>query len=428
MQTTKTKITKRTVDAAVPPTNGEARLWDTDVKGFMLRVYPTGRKVYAIKCRVGRVQSIHTIGEHGSPWTPDEARKAALDALGRARRGEDPSAERKAAKSALTVSELIDRYLNEGPATKPAKRPSSWVSDASNLSRHIRPLVGAKIADRLSKADAARAIRDIMDGKTLADARTGPRGRARVRGGKGAARRTRSVAAAMFAWGMEHGHCKTNPFVGIALSAAPVRERFLTREEAIALLDAIAKLEFGGSLASTFADALRLLLLTGARKVEVLGLRWEEVDFDRKVLTLPPDRSKAGGKTGMRRIQLSPQVLEILTRCRHKLEGRRAQAHGSPQARLDFVFPAARGDGHVVGLRKAFQKVCAEAKLGSVRIHDLRHSFASFAVADGASLFLVGKLLGHASARTTERYAHLSGDPLQDAVNSIGRTIVGTDR
>jgi Arm DNA-binding domain len=90
--------------------------------GGSLRMYPTGRKVYAMKCRVGRVQSIHTIGEHGSPWTPDEARKAALEALGRARRGEDPNAEKKAAKAALTVSDLIDRYLSDGPATKPAKR------------------------------------------------------------------------------------------------------------------------------------------------------------------------------------------------------------------------------------------------------------------------------------------------------------------
>jgi hypothetical protein len=201
VHTAKAKITKRVVDGAVPPTNGEARIWDTEVKGFMLRIYPTGRKVYAIKCRVGRVQSIHTIGEHGSPWTPDEARKAALDALGRARRGEDPNAERKAAKAALTVSDLIDGYLADGPATKPAKRPSSWVSDGSNLNRHIRPLIGTKVANHVTKGDAARAIRDIMDGKTLADVRTGPRGRARVTGGGGAARRTRSVAAAMFAPG-----------------------------------------------------------------------------------------------------------------------------------------------------------------------------------------------------------------------------------
>jgi hypothetical protein len=166
----------------------------------MLRIYPTGRKVYAIKCRVGRVQSIHTIGEHGSPWTPDEARKAALEALSRAKRGEDRNAERKAAKAALTVSDLIDHYLTDGPATNPAKRPGSWASDGSNLNRHIQPLIGTKVADHVTKGEGARAIRDVMDGKTLSDVRTGPRGRARVTGGEGAARRTRSVAAAMFAW------------------------------------------------------------------------------------------------------------------------------------------------------------------------------------------------------------------------------------
>jgi integrase len=425
VRTAKAKITKRAVDTAVPPAKGEARLWDTDVKGFMLRVYPTGRKVYAVKCRVGREQVIHTIGEHGSPWTPDEARKAALEALGRARRGEDPNAERKAAKAALTVSDLIDRYLTDGPATKPAKRAASWDSDGSNLNRHIRPLVGTKVADSVTKGDAARAIRDIMDGKTLADFRTGPRGRARVTGGEGAARRTRSVAAAMFAWGIEHGHCKSNPFVGTALATAPVRERFLTKEEAIALLSAISRLESAGNIAGAFADALRLLMLTGARKTEILGLRWAEVDFDRKVLTLPPQRTKAGGKTGIRRIQLSPPGLEILER--RRLASPAAVDRPTRKQSAEFVFPATRGEGHVVGVRKVFERVCKEAKLENLRIHDLRHSFASFAIADGASLFLVGKLLGHASARTTERYAHLSGDPLQEAVASIGRSITAID-
>jgi hypothetical protein len=167
----KAKITKRSVDAVPVPSEGEARLWDTDLKGFVLRVYPTGRKVYAVKCRVGRVQHVHTIGEHGSPWTPDEARKAAGEALRRARNGQDPSAEKKAAKVALTVADLIDRYLADGPAMKPAKRASTWAIDASNLNRHIRPLLGRKIADAASKADAARAVRDVAGGKTAKDER-----------------------------------------------------------------------------------------------------------------------------------------------------------------------------------------------------------------------------------------------------------------
>ncbi len=427
MNVLRAKITKRAVDGVPIPSQGEARLWDTDLKGFLLRVYPSGRRVYAVKCRVGRVQHVYTIGEHGSPWSPDEARKAASEALQKARAGQDPSADKKAAKAALSVAQLIDCYLTDGPATKPAKRASTWVIDASNLDRHLRPLLGAKIANALSKTEAARAIRDIEDGKTEADVRTRPRGRARVTGGQGASRRTRNVASAMFAWGIEHDLCASNPFVGVTLTSAPVRERFLTREEAGGLLDAIAQLESVEAVSNTFADALRLLLLTGARKTEVLGLRWSEVDMVRGVLVLPPDRTKAGGKTGARRIQLSPAALEILKVRREQL-GNPAVQFNAGSDKNKFVFPATRGEGHAVGLRRVFQRVCAEANLPGLRIHDLRHSFASFAVANGASLFLVGKLLGHASARTTERYAHLSGDPLQDAVRSIGREIMGTDR
>jgi integrase len=161
-----------------------------------------------------------------------------------------------------------------------------------------------------------------------------------------------------------------------------------------------------------------------ARKTEILGLRWSEIDNARKLLILPPVRTKAGGKTGERRIPLSAPALEILTRRRAKAkEAWHDEAEGELRT-YDFVFPAARGQGHATGLRRAFMTVCTKAKLSGLRIHDLRHSFASFAIADGASLFLIGKLLGHASARTTERYAHLSSDPLQDAVNKIGSRIM----
>jgi integrase len=423
----KAKISKRTVDAvAVPPEGKETWLWDTELKGFFLRVYPTGRKVYAVKCRAAGRQRIHTIGVHSDALTPDEAREQAEEALRRARKGEDPNAEKRAAREALTVAELINRYVTDGPATKPAKRDITWANDASNLNRHIRPLLGSKVANHVSKADAARAIRDIEQGKTAKDEKTKPRGRARITGGQGVARRTRITAAAMFSWGIEHGLTTANPFKGVKLSAAPVRERFLSRAEAGSLLDAIAELQAGRDISGAFADAIRLLLLTGARKTEILGLRWAEVDFDRQRLVLPPARTKAGGSTGERRIVLSPPALTILSDRRAAVEkARRTAAEAGAFAEPDFVFPASRGQGHAIGLRKTFARVCAKAKLSSVRVHDLRHSFASFAVADGASLFLIGKLLGHASARTTERYAHLSGDPLQDAAAMIGRRIMG---
>ena len=409
------KISKRTVDAVtVPPEGGENRLWDNELKGFFLRVYPTGRRVYAIKYRVGRLQRIYTLGVHGSPLTPDSAREAAQDAFENIRHGLDPATAKKAARDALTVAALIDKYLAEGPVTKPDKRASTWVIDTSNLNRHIRPLLGPKVANAVTKADAARAVRDIAEGKTAKTEKTGKkRGLARVTGGEGTARRTLTTAAGMFAWGIEHGHIAQNPFARVRLNTAPVRERFLSREEAGRLLDALTNLETKKGISGTFADAIRLLLLTGARKTEVLGLTWGEVDFGRRQIVLPPERTKAGGKTGERRIVLSPPALAILSRRR-------------PNTAKDaeFVFPAAQGAGHATGLRRAFLKACEAAELEGVRVHDLRHSFASFAVADGASLFLVGKLLGHASARTAERYAHLSGDPLQDVASAIGKKLV----
>jgi integrase len=227
----------------------------------------------------------------------------------------------------------------------------------------------------VTKADATRAIRDVASGRTAIDEKTRPRGRARVTGGEATARRTAAVTSAMFTWGTEHGFVGTNPFAGIKLNHAPVRERFLSKDGAGRFLDAIVDLQDKFLLSETSGDALRLLLLTGARKTEILGLRWSEVDQLRNVLILPPERTKAGGKTGERRISLSAPALEILSRRRARLDTE-IPARGSL-----FVFPAARGEGHAIGLRRAFTKVRAEASLDGLRIHDLQHSFASFAVA-----------------------------------------------
>lgn len=422
MAADRAKLTKRLVDSTEPPATGDREIWDTEVKGFCLRITAKGSKSYALKYRIGGAQRWLTFGKHGSPWTVETAREAARDALARAAAGDDPATAKKQAREALTVAQLIDAYLFDGPATKPAKRAVTWMHDGSNLNRHVRPLLGKRLANTVTTADAARALHDIAAGKTAADVKTGPRGRAIVRGGEGTSRRTRTTAAAMWAWGLEHGLIRgANPFAGVRLAAPPVKERFLSREEAGRFLDALTAREASGDLSPTFADALRLLLLTGARKTEVLGLRWSEIDFGRAVVTLPPERTKAGGKTGARRVHLSAPALAVLSR---RADAREAM----PEAeRSLFVFPAARGEGHAVGLRKAFVGACAAAGLDGVRVHDLRHTYASLLIADGASLFLIGKALGHASPRTTERYAHLSGDPLADLAAMVGRKLVPGD-
>ena len=439
MTTIKAIISKRTVDALQAPAIGEpeARLWDTKLPGFFVRIRPSAKpeqakRVYCVKYRTtSRQQRVLTIGTHGAPWTPDQARDRATKALGAIVDDGDPSAEKQAARKALTVSELIDLYLKDGPATKPAKRPSTWEIDESNLKSHLAPLTGDRRAHLVTRADAARCISDITTGKTARTEKTKARGVRRITGGEGTARRTRITASAMWNWAIEHKHITgENPFATVRLNAAIPRERFLSDAEAGALLDAITELETENAISVVFGDIIRLLLLTGARKTEIMGLRWSEVDLSRGQLILPPERTKAGGKTGVRRVHLSPAATEILERRRKAAEPKKPDdttrtdakaAIGDQTGAAIFVFPAGRNEGHATGLRRPFLAACERAKITGLRVHDLRHSFASFAIADGASLHLIAKLLGHASARTSERYAHLSGDPLQDAVASIGR-------
>jgi integrase len=411
------KLTKRTVDATPIPATAEARVWDTELKGYCLRIYPKsrksseGRKVYAVKYRVDGIQRWYTVGEHGNPWTPDLAREEAKTVLGDAAVGKDHQAAKLERRADLTTNEVIDAYLVEGPIARPAKRPSSWAQDRSSLTRHVRPLLGKKVARTLKKADLARMVKDITDGATTADVKTVFRGRAIVRGGSGAAIRTLSTVKAMLNWAIAQGLLTDNPAKGIELPRRPVKERFLSDVESIRLFETLLAMEADKSLNATHADVFRMLALTGARRTEIAGLRWSEVDLNRGRLVLPPSRTKAGEKTGDRRIALGSAARLIL-------EVRR----GSNET---FVFPAHRGGGHIVGLQKIWERVRTRAGLPGVRIHDLRHSYASFAIADGASLFMVAKALGHADTRVTERYSHIQGDALSDLAERAERRMSG---
>ncbi len=404
------RLTDKFVKSLAPPMAGERRIWDSEVTGLFVRVYPSGRKVYALKRPTRSSVQILTIGPHGSPWTVRTARLTAREAMQSA--APEPATRSMAAHADLTVADLIDRYLEEGPSTKPWKRASTWRIDASNLNRHVRPLLGVRAAGSVTKAEAAESITAIISGRTRADERTGPRGRARVTGGEGTARRVRSCAAAMYAWAIEGGILDQNPFSAVKLAAAPVRQTFMGRAEVRGFLDAINALVDRGELAEGFGDALRLLLLTGARKTEVLGLRWSEVDLANGMITLPRERTKAGGRTGERHIVLSDAAQTVLWNCRTRVP-----------AGSRYVFPSSKGPRHLVGLRRPFLRVCARAGLRDFRIHDLRHTFASVAVSGGESLVVVGKLLGHANTRTTDRYAHLANASLRRAAGRIARSL-----
>ncbi len=421
-KTGQVRITKRTVDAVKTPTNGEVRIWDDAEKGFCLRVYTTGRKVYAVKYRVGSVQRWFTIGEHGTAWkdmdgnlttlTAELARPEAKAILADAKRGEDAQAAKAARRKDLTVAQLIDIYLAEGPASRPDKRASSWTADEGCLNNHVRPLIGSKVARAVTRGDVTKMLAGVRKGATARTAKTKLRGKAVVRGGEGIAERVKAATSAMFNWAAGRGLAVDNPAMRVSLPRRAAKDRFLSDAEAATLLETLSAMVEAGEAGAAHAAAIRLLLLTGARKSEIVGLRWSEVDFARTRLVLPPDRTKAGGKTGERRIMLSPAALEILDKRR-------------PDLADGLVFPAARGKGATTGLQKTWERVRSKANLPGVRLHDLRHSYASFAIADGASLALIAKALGHATTRVTERYAHLTDDPVQALANRTGRRLMG---
>lgn len=395
------KLTKRLIDAFVTD-EAEAYLWDTQVLGFGVRARRTGTRSFIVKYRMGSSVRRHTLGKVGSPHTVEEAREAASELLRKVKSGHDPIKAKREVNAAITVNELIETYLHEGRISKPNKRESSWAGDASVLRRHVGPLLGRRLARDLTRRDLERMQADVLTGKTAKDVRTKARGRAIIRGGPGAAGQTIRSTAAMLAWAVMQDIIPHNPAIGVQKVRPRRRERFLTTAEATRMIDCVHELVETGDIPESHGAIIRLLLFTGARKSEMLNLTWGEVDLERGRILLPWHRSKTGEKI----IPLNSAALaEIMGRSR---EG-------------PYVFPAARGEGPTVGLYKTWDRVREVAKLEGVRLHDLRHSFASFAAADGASLYLIGKALGHRQASTTERYAHLTDDPVRAVAELVGQ-------
>ncbi len=395
----KVKITKRAVDAAVPGSR-DAFLWDTDQIGLGLKVTPAGARIYVLQYRIGRRLRRYTIGRHGAPWTPEAARQEAARLLGLIAAGTDPADAKAASRSELTMTELCDLYLSEGCATK---KPSTLVTDRRNIERHIKPLLGRKGVRAVTVGDIERFQRDVAAGKTAADVRTRPRGRAIVAGGQGVAVRTLAVLGAIFTFAVKRKLRPDNPVRGVERFRGQRKERFLTIGELAQLGDALTAAERDGFSPVAIA-AIRLLVLTGARKSEILTLRWAWVDFERSCLRLPDS------KTGAKAVPLGAPALELLASLPH--------VENNPH-----VLPGENTGGHFVGLQKAWARLRERAGLSDVRVHDLRHSFASVAVAGGDSLYLVGKVLGHRQARTTEAYAHLQDDPVRAVADKTARSI-----
>jgi integrase len=402
------KLTKRLVDTAGPASDKDAFWWDSELRGFGLKVTPAGIKVYVLQYHVGSGRNARrrrlAIGRHGSPWTPDAARVEAKRLLGEIARGLDPLERRRQERETLTVAELCDLYLAEGVSHK---KSTTLRSDRARIKNHIIPLLGKRRLDQVTRADVERMLVDVKTGKTAVEPDKDKRRiGSRTRGGVGAAGQCVTLLGTLFTFAMQRSLRADNPAHGV--KKPPVRkiQRFLSEAE-ITRLAAVLDAEATASGNPFPAAAIKLLLFSGCRRSEIMSLKWHHVDFERgrEGLRLPDS------KTGDRTVHLNAPALDVLREL-PKIEGN------------PFVIAGARDGAAFNGIDKVWSRVRRAAWLDGTRLHDLRHSFASVAAAAGFSLPIIGSILGHKHASTTQIYAHLSADPVRVANEAIGARII----
>lgn len=395
------RITKRTVDALRCGPKEFVR-WDGELTGFGVRVRPTGSKSYVAVYRTGGRQTPLrrvTIGSVGK-IEAEKAREEARKIIRQAELGHDRAAEKAKARAEMSFAAVCDFYLVEGCDTK---KLSTLSTDRGRIERHIKPLLGRKRVGEISRADVEKFMRDVAAGKTAVDVRTKARGRAIVEGGKGTATRTVGLLGGILSFAVARGLRADNPVRGVKRYADKKGERFLSSGELASIGAALASLESDGANPSAVA-IIRLLAFTGARKSEIANLRWSEVEIERGYLRL------RDSKTGAKVIPIGAPACEVLASV--------PVIKGS-----DFVFPASTGSGRFQGIERVWRKVRDLAGLPSLRLHDLRHSFASVGLARGDALPVIGAILGHADVKTTSRYAHLANDPVKRAADEIAKSI-----
>ena len=377
------KITKRAVDA-LRPESRERVVWDDDIKGFGVRVHPSGKKVYIVKYRHRGRAVKTTIGPHG-PVTPADARARAAEIITAARTGRDPRAHGRYGTKSTTMDDLVKRFLEE---YVPAHcKPGTQEVYRSALENHVIPRLGNRRAAEIERADMVALHHDLRATPYQAN-------------------RTIQVLSRIFTlaeiWGLRPDG--SNPCRHVKRFREEKRERFLSDAEYGRLGAVLKESEEKGLEPASAIAAVRLLMLTGCHKSEILTLQWKHVDLEVGELRLPDS------KTGAKVVHLGDPAIMVLRGIRRTednpwvIVGSKA---GKPMSDLDYYW----------------QRIRDRAGLEGVRIHDLRHSYASGGLLVGEGLPMIGKLLGHNHVHTTARYAHLANDPLKSAANRIASRI-----
>lgn len=404
----RTKISKSSVDAAKPDVKRYC-IWDSSLSGFGLCVAPTGLKTFVLRYRPKykfAPKRFVLLGRFG-PLTAEEARRRAIEILGRVARGDDPALERlQANQAAMTFSRVCDRFIDQHVRAKRKDRTLGLYAHV--IEKKLKPQLGNRNISKVSRQDVILLHHSMRDTPVIAN-------------------RTLAVLSSVYAWAYRAGLIveNINPAQGVEKFKESPRDRYLTQEELGRLGRALHEAEtFGFEYAYDPAKpnakhgakpgerkaihsphavaAIRLLLLTGCRVGEILKLRWNEVDFERGMLHLPDS------KTGKKTVMLGFAAMEVLRLLPHV---------------GDFVIAGADSAYARTDLKRPWDAIRRRAHLEGVRLHDLRHSFASVGAGEGLGLQIVGKLLGHTQSRTTARYAHLADSPVKRAAELVSTKI-----
>jgi integrase len=380
------KITKRFVESIVPDTEKTLKFWDSELKGFGLLVLPSGRRTYCVKYRnANRIQKHVKIGIHGQINT-EEARSLAKQHLGEITYGEDPAAKKKDNKALPLMKELVQDYLDRHATRKRAK---SIKEDKRFLERFVLPQFGNQHVKNISR----RAIESLhlQLGKTPTQAN-----------------RVVALLSKMFNLAISWGWREDNPTKGIAKYQEEKRDRWLSQEELDRLWDVLDQ-----HPTHITAYFIKFLLLTGARSGETLSATWSQFDLEKGIWTKPSHLTKQNKKE---HLPLSEKALEVL------------QTLKTLNPHSVYLFLGRVEGQHMKEPKRFWGRVLKDAGIKDFRIHDLRHTHASHLVSSGLSLSIVGKLLGHTQASTTQRYAHLADTPLREAADLFGSKVGGKKR
>ena len=404
------KLTKRVVDAA-ETRPGEYIIWDDELPGFGLRVFPSGKRSYVIQYRAQGRTRRYAIGLHGV-WTPETARREAKVQLGRVAKGDNPSEERLLNHKAITVKELCELYVSDlkaglimGKGGRP-KKQTTIVTDSGRVLRHIVPLLGHRRVQDLTRACIISVMNDIIAGKTRGMFKTSKlRGKSVVKGGPGTARRTIGLLGGILTYAVNLGIIDRNPAHGIQKPKGNVRERRLSEAEYRtlgAMLNEAARDEDNAIV----VEIVRQLALTGCRRSEIVRLKWTDIDFDGSCLRLSDSKEGAS---------VRPVGLSVVER----LERQRRGKAGS------YVFPGRDPEKPYGYFQNRWERIFKGSALADVTPHILRHSFASIANDLGFTEVTIAALIGHAKGSITGRYIHTLDTALIMAADNISGYIEG---